>query len=69
MKGLRISEALGVDIDDVDIDRGHRTLRIVRTGGQQVTVRGEHRRVGSPDGVPRPGPASSGRLAPWLDTS
>jgi len=30
MNWLRISEALGADIDDVDVDRGHRTLRVVR---------------------------------------
>jgi integrase/recombinase XerD len=38
MNGLRISEALGADVDDLDIDRGHRTLRIVRKGGRQVTI-------------------------------
>jgi integrase len=38
LNGLRISEALGADIDDVDIDRGHRTLKIVRKGGKQVTI-------------------------------
>jgi Phage integrase family len=37
--GLRISEALDADIDDFDIDRGHRTLRVVRKGGRQVTIR------------------------------
>src|SRR4030095_8621210 len=34
----RISEALGVDIGDLDLDRGHRTLRIVRKGGKHVTI-------------------------------
>jgi site-specific recombinase XerD len=38
MNGLRISEALGADIDDLDVDRGHRTLRVVRKGGRQVTI-------------------------------
>jgi integrase/recombinase XerD len=38
MNGLRISEALSADVDDLDIDRGHRTLRIVRKGGKQVTI-------------------------------
>jgi integrase/recombinase XerD len=38
LNGLRISEALGADISDVDMDRGHRTLRIVRKGGTQVTI-------------------------------
>jgi integrase len=38
MNGLRVSEALGADIDDLDVDRGHRTLRIVRKGGMQATI-------------------------------
>ena len=38
LNGLRISEALGADIDHLDVDRGHRTLRIVREGGKQVTI-------------------------------
>jgi site-specific recombinase XerD len=38
MNGLRISEALGADIDDLDVDRGHRTLRVVRKGGKQTTI-------------------------------
>jgi site-specific recombinase XerD len=38
MNGLRISEALNADIDDLDTERGHRTLRIVRKGGKHVTV-------------------------------
>ena len=38
MNGLRISEALGADIVDLDSDRGHRTLRIVRKGGKHVTI-------------------------------
>jgi integrase/recombinase XerD len=32
------SEALGADVDDVDVERGHRTLRIVRKGGKNVTI-------------------------------
>jgi integrase/recombinase XerD len=38
MNGLRISEALGADIDDLDVDRGHRTLRVTRKGGKHVTI-------------------------------
>jgi integrase/recombinase XerD len=38
LKGLRISEALGADIDDLDVDRCRRTLRVVRKGGTQVTT-------------------------------
>jgi integrase len=38
LNGLRISEALGADIADLDIERGHLTLRIVRKGGKHVTI-------------------------------
>ena len=38
MNGLRISEALNADVEDLDTERGHRTLRIVRKGGKHVTV-------------------------------
>ena len=38
LNGLRISEALGADIDDLSTERGHRTLSIVRKGGATVTV-------------------------------
>ena len=38
LNGLRISEALGADIDDLDFERGHRTLKIVRKGGKHVTI-------------------------------
>ncbi len=38
MNGLRISEALNADVKDLDTERGHRTLRIVRKGGKHVTV-------------------------------
>ena len=38
MNGLRINEALGADISDLDHDRGHRTLKIVRKGGKHVTI-------------------------------
>ena len=38
LNGLRISEALGADVDDLDVGRGQRTLRIVRKGGKHVTI-------------------------------
>ena len=38
LNGLRISEALGADIADLDFERGHRTLKIVRKGGKHVTI-------------------------------
>jgi hypothetical protein len=38
MNGLRISEALDVDIDDLDVDRDHRTLRVTRKGGKHATI-------------------------------
>ena len=38
LNGLRISEALGADIEDLDFERGHGTLKIVRKGGKHVTI-------------------------------
>ncbi len=38
LNGLRISEALGADIESMGMDRGHRTLAIVRKGGKHVTI-------------------------------
>ncbi len=38
LNGLRISEALGADVDDLDFERGHRTLKIVRKGGKHATI-------------------------------
>ena len=38
LNGLRISEALGADVEDLDFERGHRTLKIVRKGGKHATI-------------------------------
>ena len=38
LNGLRISEALGADIESLDVNRGHRTLFIRRKGGKTATV-------------------------------
>jgi site-specific recombinase XerD len=38
INGLRISEALGADIDSLGIERGHRTLTVLRKGGKIVTM-------------------------------
>ena len=38
LNGLRISEALGADIDNLDVNRGHRTLFIHRTGNKIATI-------------------------------
>lgn len=38
LNGLRVSEAIGADIDALGLERGHRTLTIVRKGGKTVTV-------------------------------
>ena len=38
LNGLRISEALGADIDNLDVNRGHRTLFIHRKGNKTATV-------------------------------
>ena len=38
LNGLRISEALGADIDDLEFERGHRTLKIIRKGGKPAII-------------------------------
>jgi integrase/recombinase XerD len=38
LNGLRISEALGADIEGLDFERGHRTLKVLRKGGKHVTI-------------------------------
>ncbi len=38
LNGLRISEALGAEIENLDFERGHRTLKIVRKGGKHAIV-------------------------------
>jgi integrase/recombinase XerD len=38
LNGLRVSEAVGADIDHLGLDRGHRTLTITRKGGKVVTI-------------------------------
>jgi integrase/recombinase XerD len=36
--GLRISEALGADVEDLAVERSHQVLRITRKGGTKATV-------------------------------
>ncbi len=38
LNGLRISEALGANIEDLGLQRGHRTLTVLRKGGKVVTM-------------------------------
>jgi integrase/recombinase XerD len=38
LNGLRVSEATGADIERLGLERGHRTLTIVRKGGKIVTI-------------------------------
>jgi integrase/recombinase XerD len=38
LNGLRVSEAIGTDVDDLGLERGHHTLRIVRKGRNTVIV-------------------------------
>jgi integrase/recombinase XerD len=38
LNGLRVSEAIDTDVDDLGLERGHHTLRIVRKGGNTVVV-------------------------------
>ncbi|HEV2071794.1 MAG TPA: tyrosine-type recombinase/integrase, partial [Acidimicrobiales bacterium] len=38
LNGLRISEALGADVEDLDFERGHRTLKNLRKGGKRAII-------------------------------
>jgi integrase/recombinase XerD len=38
LNGLRVSEAIGANIEALGLERGHRTLTVVRKGGKTVTV-------------------------------
>ncbi len=38
LNGLRFSEALGADVEDLDYERGHRTLKILRKGGKRAII-------------------------------
>jgi site-specific recombinase XerD len=38
LNGLRVSEALGTDVEDLGLERGHHTLRVRRKGGKVVIV-------------------------------
>jgi site-specific recombinase XerD len=38
LNGLRVSEATGADVDKLGLERGHRTLTILRKGGKTVTI-------------------------------
>jgi site-specific recombinase XerD len=38
LNGLRVSEAIGAKIEDLAVERGHRTLTVVRKGGKTVVM-------------------------------
>jgi integrase/recombinase XerD len=38
LNGLRVSEALNCDIDDLGLERGHHTLKVYRKGGKTAIV-------------------------------
>jgi site-specific recombinase XerD len=38
LNGLRVSEAIGADIDALGLERGHRTLTVIRKGGKTATM-------------------------------
>src|SRR5215211_7503265 len=38
INGVRVSEALGADIEALGIERGHETLTVLRKGGKIVTI-------------------------------
>ncbi len=65
LNGLRVSEALGADIEALGLERGHRTLTVLRKGGKVVTVpwhRAPPERSTSPSANGSPG------LSSWAPT-
>ena len=38
LNGLRVSEATGGDVEQLGLERGHRTMTITRKGGKMVTI-------------------------------
>ena len=38
LNGLRVSEAIGANIEALGVERGHRTLTVLRKGGKTVTI-------------------------------
>ena len=38
LNGLRVSEAIGANVEQLGLERGHRTLTILRKGGKIVTI-------------------------------
>jgi integrase len=38
LNGLRVSEAVGANIEALGLERGHRTLTVLRKGGKLVTM-------------------------------
>jgi integrase/recombinase XerD len=38
MNGLRVSEVLSADVDDLNTERGHRVLLVTRKGGKKATI-------------------------------
>lgn len=38
LNGLRISETLALDVEDIAMERGHRTIRLLRKGGKRMAA-------------------------------
>jgi integrase/recombinase XerD len=79
LNGLRVSEACGTNIEDLAVQRGHRTLRILGKGNKPATIplvprtarnhrlvrRGATRRTDpAPQRRPAPGPAHRSPMGP-----
>jgi len=65
LNGLRVSEATGANIEALGLERGHRTLTILRKGGKVVSVRWRRARPG-----PSTSPSAKGAkaLSSWAPT-
>jgi hypothetical protein len=63
LNGLRVSEATGADIEQLGLERGHRTMTITRKGGKVVTIPlapRTARAIDSGTGLRCPGGAAAG---------
>lgn len=62
LNGLRVSEAIGADIDALGLERGHRTLTVLRKGGKGQRCRS--RRASPERSTWRSASATTGRSSP-----
>ena len=69
LNGLRVSEAVGADVEHLGLERGYRTLTVTREGGKIVTIPLAPRTApGGSSARPPAGPDRQDRHAPHAQT-